>query len=197
MSFGTMGVDWEERVDYSRLRKERLERASKALDDSGLGMLLCYDYNNIRYITGHHFGEWGRDKRMFYTILPKGSDHPIFYHFGSRFFVTQKDAPWLTKDMRLSKMYTLSWLTLQKGALGPAINRFIDEIKLARKDYGVADLPVGIDLPDVYLIKALQENHIEWEDAWKPMFEARYIKTKDEIELLRSLVNCHGPKMRQ
>src|ERR1035438_9041648 len=30
-SYGTMGVDWEQRVDYDRLRKERLARAKDAL----------------------------------------------------------------------------------------------------------------------------------------------------------------------
>jgi hypothetical protein len=28
-SFGTMGVDWEERVNFERLRTERLGRAKK------------------------------------------------------------------------------------------------------------------------------------------------------------------------
>ena len=28
--FGTMGVDWEERIDFARLRRERLQKAKAA-----------------------------------------------------------------------------------------------------------------------------------------------------------------------
>lgn len=47
----TMAVDWEQRVDFSRLRTERLAKAKAALEASELGALLFFDPNNIRYIT--------------------------------------------------------------------------------------------------------------------------------------------------
>ena len=31
--FGMMGVDWEERINYERLRRERLQKALDALED--------------------------------------------------------------------------------------------------------------------------------------------------------------------
>ena len=34
-----MGVDWEMRVDFDRLRRERLARIEKLLKESGLGAL--------------------------------------------------------------------------------------------------------------------------------------------------------------
>ena len=37
---GSMGVDFEERVDFARLRDYRLRRAREALDRSELGALL-------------------------------------------------------------------------------------------------------------------------------------------------------------
>jgi hypothetical protein len=74
MSFGQMGVDFEERVNYERLRKGRLERAKESLRQHELGALLCYDFDNIRYITGTHVGEWCRNKMNRFTILPIGED---------------------------------------------------------------------------------------------------------------------------
>ena len=50
-TYGTMAVDWEERANFDRLRRERLERAQEELGRSDLGALLCFDMNNIRYIT--------------------------------------------------------------------------------------------------------------------------------------------------
>ena len=35
--FGMMGVDWEERINFDRLRRERLQKAKDALEKSGVG----------------------------------------------------------------------------------------------------------------------------------------------------------------
>src|SRR5262245_55704594 len=58
---GRMGVDFEQRVDFARLRGYRLGRAMAALEATDLGALLVYDNNNIRYLTGVAIGEWTRD----------------------------------------------------------------------------------------------------------------------------------------
>jgi len=57
-TYGLMGVDWEERVQFERRRNERLARTKKQLKQSELGALLCFDMNNIRYITATHIGTW-------------------------------------------------------------------------------------------------------------------------------------------
>ena len=81
-SFGTMGVDWEERVNFERLRTERLDRVKKMLKVSDLGALLCFDMNNIRYLTATVIGTWALDKLVRYTLLPQ-DDEPIMWDFGS------------------------------------------------------------------------------------------------------------------
>ncbi|MGH2828138.1 MAG: M24 family metallopeptidase, partial [Actinomycetota bacterium] len=60
-TFGSMNVDWEERVDMGRLRNQRLDRARKELSNSECGALLCFDMTNIRYITATHIGTWAQD----------------------------------------------------------------------------------------------------------------------------------------
>ncbi|MDR2296428.1 MAG: aminopeptidase P family N-terminal domain-containing protein, partial [Clostridiales Family XIII bacterium] len=59
---GMNGVDFESNVDYRRLRGDRLARAKASLREKGLNALICYDFDNIRYITGTHIGEWNRNK---------------------------------------------------------------------------------------------------------------------------------------
>ena len=78
MTFGTMDVDFEERVNYERLRQERLAKVKEQLQAHNLGALMCYDFDNIRYITGTHVGEWARNKMIRYAILPKGAG-PLLY----------------------------------------------------------------------------------------------------------------------
>ena len=54
--FGFMGVDWEERIDFGRLRRERLAKAKAALEASGAAALFVFRTEDARYLTGyrHH-----------------------------------------------------------------------------------------------------------------------------------------------
>src|SRR5947208_10633540 len=81
-TFGLMGVDWEERVNLERLRQDRLNRIKTALKESERGSLLCFDMNNIRYITATHIGTWAMDKLVRFSLLPQ-DDEPIVWDFGS------------------------------------------------------------------------------------------------------------------
>jgi len=69
-SWGSMAKDWEKGIDYGRLHKERLARAQEAIRHAGLGGVIAFNFDNIRYITGTHIGEWARDKFMRYAICP-------------------------------------------------------------------------------------------------------------------------------
>ena len=53
---GLHGVDWENRVDFGRLRDYRLSRVREQLDASDLGAVLLFETSNIRYATSTHIG---------------------------------------------------------------------------------------------------------------------------------------------
>ena len=97
-AFGTMGVDFEERVDYRRLHRYRLARARQALEKSDLGALLVMDVNNIRYLTSTKIGEWERDKICRWALLTRGSADPILWDFGSAAVHHKLYAPWLKPE---------------------------------------------------------------------------------------------------
>jgi hypothetical protein len=48
---GIMGSDWEEGINFDRMRKERLGKAREALKKSGADALFCFRLENIRYLT--------------------------------------------------------------------------------------------------------------------------------------------------
>ena len=79
---GSMHVDWEERWNVERLRTYRLGRAREALATSELGAVLLFDFNNIRYVTSTHIGEWARDKMTRFSLLTRGGE-PHLWDFGS------------------------------------------------------------------------------------------------------------------
>ena len=93
----TMAVDWEQRIDFAKLRADRLARAKAALAESDLGALLLFDPNNIRYVTSTHIGEWARDKNARWVLLPRGHD-PILWDFGSAARHHRMYAPWLPEE---------------------------------------------------------------------------------------------------
>jgi len=93
-TFGLMAVDWEQRTDMDRLRRERLARAQALLADSELGALLCFDMNNVRHITATHIGTWAMDKLARFCLLPQGGD-PTVWDFGSAARHHDLYCPWL------------------------------------------------------------------------------------------------------
>ena len=122
-SYGLMGVDWEERVRFDRLRDERLARIKALLAGSELGALLCFDMGNIRYITATHIGTWAADKLNRFCLLPQG-DEPIMWDFGSAARHHQLYNPWLGDGRARAGISTL------RGAMSPHSGRAED---VARK----------------------------------------------------------------
>ena len=65
-----MAVDWEQRVDFPRLRAHRLDaRARRRCEASDLGCLLLFDPNNLRYVTSTAIGTWERDKNIRFALV--------------------------------------------------------------------------------------------------------------------------------
>ena len=77
-TWGTMATDWEAGVDFSRLIQERFEKAQASVKASGLGAVLCFNFDNIRYITRTHIGEWCRDKMNRYALCAREGDSFLF-----------------------------------------------------------------------------------------------------------------------
>ena len=72
-SFGMVGLDWQERINWDRMRKYRLERAREKMKAHGLGaMLLMYD-ENVRYVTSSSPAEfkkfWDDEVRRFGKVI--------------------------------------------------------------------------------------------------------------------------------
>ncbi|MGH2916336.1 MAG: M24 family metallopeptidase [Solirubrobacteraceae bacterium] len=175
-----MGVDWEERVRYDRLREERLARAKAMLAESELGALLCFDMSNIRYLTATHIGTWAADKLNRFCLLPQG-DEPIMWDFGSAARHHQLYNPWLADGRSRAGISTM------RGAMSPQAGRAEDVAAKIHAELAQRDLlsePVGIDAIEPPVLFALQKLGITVVDGQQLMQEARMIKTRDEITLL-------------
>ena len=178
-TFGTMAVDWEQRVDFDRLRRERLARIKDLLAKSEIGALLCFDMNNVRYITSTHIGTWAQDKVSRFTLLPQ-NDEPILWDFGSAARHHQQNCPWLGDRSRAG-------IPLMRGAMSPEMGRAEDVAKKIRVELemrGLLGEPLGVDIVEPPVMFALQREGINVVDGQELMSNAREIKTVDEITLL-------------
>jgi len=175
-----MAVDFEERVNFDRLRAYRLSRARAALEASDLGALLCFDVNNVRYLTSTQIGEWVRDKVCRYALLAEGAD-PVLWDFGSAAAHHRLHAPWLRPENSRAGMLGL------RGAVAPdagLMDAAAAEIKALLEEAGVGGAPVGVDIAETPMLFALQRAGIDVHDGQQVMLDARQNKSPDEITLL-------------
>ncbi|GGX54754.1 M24 family metallopeptidase [Saccharospirillum salsuginis] len=179
---GRTAVDFEERVNFQRLHRYRTGRARQALRNSSLGAILCFDNNNIRYLTSSVIGEWTRDKICRYTLFT-GNSEPYLWDFGSAAAHHRLHAPWLEKDHMHAGMLGLRGSVDEKvGLFKKAAKQIAD---LLRHE-GVADMPLGVDVVEPPMFFALQAEGLTVVDAQQVMLDAREIKSMDEIILLNT-----------
>jgi Xaa-Pro aminopeptidase len=178
-TYGLNSVDWEQRVDVDRLRRERLARISAMLEESDMAALLCFDMANIRYITATHIGTWAMDKLARFSLLPRGHE-PIVWDFGSAARHHDLYCPWL--DGR-----SPAGISTMRGAMSPESGRAEDVAEKIARELNERELtgaPVGVDVVEPPVMFALQRAGIEVVDGQQLMQRARVIKTQDEITLL-------------
>lgn len=199
---GTMGVDWEARVDFARLRDERLARLRAELERSSLGAVLAFDFGNIRYASGTHIGTWAMDKLIRFCLVTRKTD-PIVWDFGSAAKHHDLLNPWLHETHmeadadphaphhgatrpRLESGARAGISTL-RGAFPPDAGIAEEVARKVRREldrFGLADEPLGVDIVELPILFALQKAGLEVVDGQQVFMEARRLKTNDEITLL-------------
>jgi Xaa-Pro aminopeptidase len=175
-----MGVDYEARVDFHRLREYRLGRAMKSLEASECGAFLLFDFYNIRYTTQTWIGGALGDKMSRYALLmPDGKPH--LWDFGSAAKHHRLFAPWLGEDHSHAGMLGL------RGAIHPEVGLMkeaVATIKGMLTDAGVVNDPIGVDLVEPSFLFEMQAQGLKVVDIQQSMLDARAIKSVDEIMLL-------------
>jgi len=204
-TYGFNSVDWENRVDHSRLRSERLGRLKAELEKSSVGSLLTFDFHNIRYMTGTHIGTWAMDKMIRYAVLPRTGE-PVLWDFGSAAKHHQLHTPWLD-DAHASHTHSnlnghephhgaskvgvgaRAGISTLRGAMHPDSQQaeaVADKVYEVLASHGLQNEPIGVDIIELPVLFALQAKGIQVVDGQQIFLEARRIKTRDELTLLTS-----------
>lgn len=184
MTLGTMASDVELRIDFDAMRKYRLQRAREQMEKYDLGALVCFDSDNIRYITGTYLSEWTRGKYFRWCVLPRGGE-PVLFEVGTAAIVKRELCPWLKPENIRPSM---PWM---RGANVKAVNvelsrNAVAEIKAILEEHHVANLPVGVDETEMYFLDAMAHAGLKVANAYDVMFDARLIKSPDELNIIET-----------
>src|SRR5690606_34304664 len=142
---GVMAVDWEQRVDFERLRQYRLERTRQQMEEDDIGALLLFETSNIRYVTSTQIGYWAFNKGERWALLTR-NHRPRIWDFGSAAKAHRLQLP----DM-YDKNNSIGGNTGLQGAIGPETGlhaRAASEIAAALRDEGLAGDRLGVDMAE-------------------------------------------------
>ena len=178
---GVMGVDWEHRIDWERLRQYRLDRVRQMLDEFDLGAVLLFETSNIRYATATQIGYWAFNKGERWAVVTS-EGRPKVWDFGSAATAHRLQLPHMYDTQN-----SVGGNTGLQGAIGPETGlhaRAVTEIKGFLEDAGVAGERLGVDMAETAVLLALQDAGLAVVDGQQAMMRAREIKNEDEIVLL-------------
>lgn len=173
MDYGTMGVDWEARLDFARMRDERLAKARAAIAESQLDYMVVLRLEDVRYLTGFrmHLGPvlalgWAA------VVLAKDGDFALYVidEVNSR-----ERMPWLDEDQIAARPN----LREHHG--------IVDWAKRVQERFpGIETGTVGIDVWTPTVEEGLQAGWpgARFVDGYPTLLEAKLVKTEDELACL-------------
>jgi hypothetical protein len=172
-TYGTMAVDWENRIDFDRLRRERLARAKDLLAEVGDGRAALLRHEQCALPDGDAHRHMGAGQGSRFTLLPQ-NDEPILWDFGSAAKHHQLHCPWLGERSRPG----ISDAARRDVAGDGPRRRCGQENRIELEMRGLHKEPVGIDIIELPVLFALQKEGITVVDGQQLMSEARVIKTR-------------------
>ncbi len=131
MALGKYAVDYEMRVDYNRLRRERLQRAKDQINKDGLGSLITWDEANIRYLTSYYVTTPLRANELQFVFISR-NDEPILFGGGTP-SETERRMQWMKG--RIKATLGIPKLTA-KDSNDPALAGIVDAVGKLMAEHG-------------------------------------------------------------
>ena len=175
-----VGRDCEEGVNIERLRRERLQKTREAMRSHGLGAMVVFTGYNVRYITGTAGAPFPNER---YAVLPLEGEPMLFELGGDLRWIRDFAAPWLAGRISYSIPFGHA-LQFGREPAAKMLKMFVGDIKKALEANGVSREKVGFDFLSHAVVGALEDAKINYVEGVTCMDDARYVKTKDELQCL-------------
>jgi len=163
-------------IDATRMRQERLAKAKAALKKNKIAAALLTRPENVRYVSATRGGGWV-DQLTY--VLAFAEHEPILFTGAGPTFRAQ--SPWIERE---NTRLAIHWADESAGpeATLEASKRFASEIKAELQQKGLGKEKLGYDgFLDQPGLQSLADVGIQLVNARPVMFEARAVKTQDEI----------------
>ena len=134
MPYGRFQTDYGEQVDFERLKRERIEKAKKAIAKYELDAVLCFASENCRYLTcgpGQVFSGSGTSAFGRYVLYPI-NDEPILYEVGMIQKAIQLGIP--TVKSKCSVPLSAGLVPTNMSAYNFQLGKFVAQIKAGLKE---------------------------------------------------------------
>ncbi len=169
-------MDYEERIDFSKLRKERVQKTVEELKRNDLDAVLVWREENVRYLSSLRVQLlMYRGPTQSAVLLTAKGDLAIFVS-GGEIARVKETMPWI------SECYPISMLEEESQV----IQFSNDVLQKVLKEHGLLGGNIGIDAMTYNLMDAYQKNlgGATIHDGNRPLFDARVIKTEEEIKVI-------------
>ena len=121
--YSQTACDWQQRIDFERMRRDRLQRLRDQMTARDLGALVLFAGANIRYATGSYQGNWKYNINIRYCVLPNGGEPVLFETAGSDLHCAEIDMPWMQDNIRPA--ITWQWA---EGAVPDMADRMVASV---------------------------------------------------------------------
>ena len=161
---GMMQVDYEQRIDFDRMREHRVSRIKKYMDEFDIECLLLFDTANKRYSTSTAVASPEVDNMGRYAIVPRNG-YPHIFGFGSEVAAEKLYCPWIAD-------YTFPAHGTMHGAL-PMVWKcyegFLKDLDMVLANHGMDKhkSKIGVDIVESQIILALIEKGYSIGDGQK------------------------------
>ena len=182
MSLGKMAQDRLAGINFDRMREYRLARTKAAMAKHGIDVLITWDAYSIRYICSGYPTVPCRFAQAQFVVLPINGDPHCFLTTSFSCYALRKEMPWL-KDKIWAPPGGLKWAR-NIDELEPHMAKIIPIIE----EHGLMNGCVGFDgcCSEMMVKAAMERKGIKYfKNAQEAMFDARAIKSEDEIECMR------------
>jgi Xaa-Pro aminopeptidase len=185
LAFGVGAADWQERIDFARMRQERLSKGQAMMKKHGVAVALLTRPENIRYMLGVR-GAPEFAPLMRYALV-FAEHEPIMYELGDLLEQNKFHATWIKPENWRYSFCSLGGIC-GSAATAEVAKGFAESILLDLKAKGMHREKLGVDAIDESGRMALVNAGIETTAVMPALREARATKTREEILCLK--VGC-------
>ena len=187
---GMMQVDYEDRINFQRMREYREGRIQQFLEKTDFSCLILFATENKRYATSTGSTSPEVDNMGRYAIVPRGGK-PYIFGFGSEIASQRIHCSWIKDRAYPAHTTMFGALPASWGINGGHLDKFEADLRMVMEENHLdPKAPIGVDKIDGQLLAEMTKRGYTFGDGTDVMCAAREIKNEDEIQIMMNAAAC-------